>query len=173
MAAEKTPVLLVLSIRTQQQQWFLSEITLSGDVTPLLRSEPGNLQDYVGQPFDDQVSFLRHRLAGALQCGCDRLWGRTCKASHILVVIDGEFEDSAPELNQAIADHFHLWMTRPAVTFVQFPSLDSAPSLCAGQELAGHLEADQRPVYEQALPSVVDAMHTPGGWEVVAQPKTS
>lgn len=173
MAAEKTPVLMVLGIRTEQQQWFLAEITLSGDATPLLRSEPGSFQEHLGQPLDDQVALLRHRLAGALQRGCDRLWGRNCKAAHIVIVADGDFDESVPELTQAIADHFHVWMTRPPVTFLQLPRSTAADRPAEEKTLVGHLEPDEQSALRKGLPVVVEAMDFPDRWEVISRPRAS
>ena len=73
---DKEPVLLTVLIDTSRLRWYVAGIRLDGEPLPLLRSEAGNLSPYLGIPFDDQVSFLRHRLSGVLQRGCDRLWGR-------------------------------------------------------------------------------------------------
>ena len=173
MAAEKTPVLMVLGVRTEQQQWFIAEVSFHGRVTPLLRSEPGNLQEHSGQAFDDQVSFLRHRLAGALQRGCDRLWGRTCKASHIVILTDGDFDPADPGLTGAVADHFHLWMTRPPVIFLQLPEFAADIPLSEHPPLAGELDADVEAALRTTLPAVIDAMDSAEQWEVVTRPRAS
>ena len=173
MAAEKTPVLLVLSVRTDRQQWFLTEVTLEGKVTPLVRSEPENLQPHLGGAFDDRLSFLRHRLAGALQRGCDRLWGRSCKAARVVILTDGDLDPSAPELNQALADHFCLWMSRPPVTFLQSPARLADPQRPTSESLAGQLDAEQQSALDHGLAELAEAMQTPERWEVIPQPHTS
>jgi len=58
----KEPVLLTVLIETASLRWYVAGIGLEGEPLPLLKSEAGNLSPYLGLPFDEQVSFLRHRL---------------------------------------------------------------------------------------------------------------
>ena len=95
---DKEPVLLTVLIETSRLRWYVAGIGLDGEPLPLLRSEAGNLSPYLGIPFDDQVSFLRHRLSGVLQRGCDRLWGRQKKPCQIVFVADGPFVQADAEL---------------------------------------------------------------------------
>src|SRR5262249_30843352 len=113
----KDPVLLVVLIETGQLRWYVAGIGLDGEAMPLLFSEAGNLQPYVGIAFDEQVSFLRHRLSGVLQRGCDRIWARQKKPCQIVFVTDAEFLQAETALTHAVAEHFVVWMTNPPVTF--------------------------------------------------------
>src|SRR6266849_810917 len=108
--AAKEPVLLTVLIETAKFRWYVGGIGLDGAATPLFCSEPGNLKPYVGVPFDEQVNFLRHRLSGVLQRGCDRLWGRQLKPCQIVFVADGSFVEADSKLTRRVAEHFVAWM---------------------------------------------------------------
>src|SRR5580704_9209886 len=113
----KEPVLLTILIETGRLRWYVAGIALDGAATPLICSEPGNLSPYVGVPLDEQVNFLRHRFAGVLQRGCDRLWGRQQKPCQIIFVADGPFIEADPELARHVAEHFVAWMSNPPVAW--------------------------------------------------------
>ena len=126
----KEPVLLTVLIETASLRWYVAGISLAGEALPLLKSEAGNLSPYLGVPFDEQVSFLRHRLSGVLQRGCDRLWGRQKKPCQIVFVADGPFVQASAELTARVAEHFVEWMTRPPVVFFTTARGFAAPSRC-------------------------------------------
>src|SRR5262245_37906977 len=112
---QKTPVLLVVLVETAQLRWFVAALGLDGRVTPLLRSEVGDLEKYLGLEFDEQVAFLRHRFCGVLQRGCDRLWARDCKACQFVLVFEGLVPEATGALTQAVADNLTLWLMNPPV----------------------------------------------------------
>lgn len=162
----KEPVLLTVLIETASLRWYVAGIRLGGEPLPLLRSEAGNLSPYLGLPFDEQVSFLRHRLSGVLQRGCDRLWGRQKKPCHIVFVADGPFAQAAPELTRRVAEHFVEWMTRPAVAF-----FTCAGGFAAGDNLslrteAGELDDQLRQSLDAGLPALLAARDQPEAWEL-------
>ncbi len=162
----KEPVLLTVLIETTGLRWYVAGINLAGEPLPLLKSEAGNLNPYLGLPFDEQVSFLRHRLSGVLQRGCDRLWGRQKKPCQIVFVADGPFAQAAPELTRRVAEHFVEWMTRPRVAF-----FTSDGGFAAGEELslqvvAGELDEQLRMPLEAGLPALLAAMDQPDAWEL-------
>ena len=65
----KEPVMLTVMVDAERRRWLLASTRLDGTVTPLLRSEDGDLDTCQGLGFDEQVSFLRHRLCGVFQRG--------------------------------------------------------------------------------------------------------
>ncbi|MEO8493577.1 MAG: hypothetical protein ABI614_00795 [Planctomycetota bacterium] len=169
---EKQPVLLTVLVETGTRRWFVAGIALDGQAVPLMCSEPGNLDAYVGVVFDEQVSFLRHRLSGVLQRGCDRLWGRQMKARQIVFVVDADFEQATSDLTQRVADHFVEWMTSPPVVFFKcangFPNGES-PTL---DQLAGNLDDADREALATGLPRLIAELENSNLWEL-AQTKLS
>jgi hypothetical protein len=164
---DKEPVLLTVLIETDELRWHVVGIDLAGEPLPLLVSEPGNLSSYLGLPFDDQVSFLRHRLSGVLQRGCDRLWGRQKKPCQIVFVADGPFAQTPPELTPRVATHLVEWMTRPPVVFFitnrgfgtqEPPTLD---------RVAGELDAPLRTALDAGLSALGDVWDRQDAWELV------
>jgi hypothetical protein len=163
---DKEPVLLTVLIETTALRWHVAGIDLAGGPLPLLVSEPGNLRPYLGLPFDEQVSFLRHRLSGVLQRGCDRLWGRQKKPCQIVFVADGPFFAASAELTPRVAEHLVDWMTRPPVVFftragesgTRPPPLDC---------VAGELAAPLRTALDAGLAALADVWDRPDAWELV------
>lgn len=174
MSDGKTPAILVLIVRSRSFNWFVAAIDHGGQAQPLLRSEPGNLRKYVGMEPDDQLSFLRHRLSGALQQAFDRLWAKDWKASHVVLLTEDELLDGSANLTQRLADHFHVWLTRPPVTCFRAPqqwAADDPPRLDRLERLAGALEADQATALQTGLARVVEAMDHGELWEAASKPK--
>jgi hypothetical protein len=170
--ATKEPVLLIVLIETASLRWYVAGIGRAGESTPLLTCEAGNLSPYIGVPFDEQVSFLRHRLSGVLQRGCDRLWGRQKKPCHIVFVADGPFASATPELTQRVAEHFVEWMTSPPVVF-----FTSVLGFGAGQpsslhKVAGDLEAAHLAAFHTGLPALLSVLDQADAWEL-APPKVN
>jgi hypothetical protein len=160
----KEPVLLVVLITTADFRWHVAGISLAGAPLPLLQSEPGNLNAYLGGTDDEQLSFLRHRLSGVLQRGCDRLWGRQKKPCQIVFVADGPFAQAPAELTRRVAEHFVQWMTSPPVVYFTSPDgFDTAtsPSL---EHVAGELETSHRRALETGLPHLIGALDRPQAW---------
>jgi hypothetical protein len=163
---DKEPVLLTVLIETAEFRWSVAGIGLAGDPIPLLQSQPGNLDAYVGASFDEQVSFLRHRLSGVLQRGCDRLWGRQMKPCQIVFLADGPFVQAEPELTDRVAEHFVEWMTRPPVVFFTILNGFAPGEELSLKQIAGDLESACRRPMDAGLPALLDAMHDPDAWEL-------
>ena len=162
----KELVLLTVLIETAELRWYVAGISLAGDPIPLLQSEAGNLRAYIGATFDEQTSFLRHRLSGVLQRGCDRLWGRQQKPCQIVFLADGPFVQAAPELTSRVAEHFVEWMTRPPVVFFTSGNAfarDESPSL---EKIAGDLDTAYRKSLDAGLPALLGAMDEADAWEL-------
>lgn len=167
--ATSEPVLLTVLIETAALRWSVAGIDLSGNPLPLVQSEAGNLSPYVGQPIDEQVNFLRHRLAGVLQRGCDRLWGRQKKPRWIVFVADGPFTAAPPELTARVAEHFVAWMLNPPVVFfISANSFEPARQLTL-TPLAGELgDADHRAL-ETGLARLFGLLGDGSVWEYLPE----
>ncbi|MHC2068255.1 hypothetical protein ACYFX5_12395 [Bremerella sp. T1] len=163
----KQPVLLTVLIETASFRWYVAGIDQAGNTTPLLCSQQGDLAPYVGQSFDDQASFLRHRLAGVLQRGCDRLWGKMMKPCEIVFVADNHFADADESLTQRVADHFDQWMTNPPVIFFQIEA-ESKPCSPKLATIAGEIPSDWRDALEKGFPAMVTQCGEQDPWELVA-----
>ncbi|MDG2220564.1 MAG: hypothetical protein P8L85_04245 [Rubripirellula sp.] len=174
MPSNKIPTLLVVVVLSEKQQWFVAGISLvDGAVDCLVRSEPANLDAYVGGDADEQLSFLRHRLSGAMQRGFDRLWGNAAKASRIVLIADQELPDSTPELLPRLAEHLGIWMTRPPIVFFQGKGSERIECFSELQLLAGQLEATEQTYLEKQLPTLQQKLADPTAWEVIAKPRDS
>jgi hypothetical protein len=158
----KTPAVLLVVVEAARLRWFAAALVPDARPAPLLRSEDGDLAKYAGLPFDEQVSFLRHRFCGVLQKGCDRLWARGLKACQFVIVFDGAIPDPTGELVRAIADHFTLWMINPpAAVLVR---AGEPPSL---EPVAGDLDPPRAELVAAGLGAVLAARDDPAAWEVV------
>lgn len=166
--ATREPVLLTVLIETQAQRWNVAGIPFTGRPFVLIRSQLGNLDQYLGLGFDEQVSFLRHRLAGVLQRGCDRLWGRDQKPSHILFVTDGLFAQSDPDLTHRVANHFATWMTSPPVAFYIADGGFANGSL---QLIAGEQPKGADAIVRAGIMTLSAAVAQDDGWEVAPNKK--
>ena len=100
-------------------RWSVASIDAAGVVDPLVQSAAEDLALCSLGTFDEQTSFLRHRIAGALQRGSDRMWGRRRKSE--LFAIEFLTADNARdgELIARVAQHFCLWMVKPPVVCLQ------------------------------------------------------
>lgn len=170
---DKEPVLLTVLVETSQRRWFVAGITLDGQEIPLICSAAGNLDPYVGAAPDEQVNFLRHRLSGVLQRGCDRLWGRRMKPCHIIFVAEAEFEPGNPDLTRRVAEHFVAWMSNPPVVFFTSEkgfATSQPPDLA---QIAGELAPDHRQALNAALPQLTVAMEDDQRWELAPNKPTA
>ena len=170
MTPDKTPSLLAVVIKSSPQQWFVAGIDMEGAVAPLVRSEPGNLDQYVGLSDDEQISFLRHRLSGAMQRGCDRLWARNAKAARIVLIADNDLPDGADGLLRRLADHFYNWMTRPPVSCYRGQGAPTIEDLDSLECLIGEPELEHLRPLKQALPQLCERMSDSECWEVIQKP---
>jgi hypothetical protein len=164
---DKEPALLMVLIETATLRWYVAGIDLTGRPAPLLVSEPGNLSPYVGIPFDDQVSFLRHRLSGVLQRGCDRLWARRQKPCQIVFVADGPFVEADAALTPRVAEHFVEWLTNPPVVFFCADRGFAGPAALSLNRVAGEIEAGLRDSLEIGLSALHVLLGQPEAWELV------
>jgi hypothetical protein len=134
-------------------------------VSPLLRSEDGDLSTCQGLEFDLQVSFLRHRFCGVLQRGNDRLWPVNKKACLFAFLFVGDLPGTTAELTQRVADHFVEWLLNPPVvvfTAEEKPSA-GAPSLT---RLAGAIEGRPEAALNTALGPLFAAASDESAWEL-------
>jgi hypothetical protein len=167
----KEPVLLTILVETEPLRWFAAGIRLTGDAIPLLRSEEGNLADYLGARLDDQVSFLRHRFAGVLQRGCDRLWARNLKPCQFVFVADDWLAHAPADLTHRLAAHLVEWMVNPGVTFLRTKRRFDPNRQPALETIAGSLSPEQETALTTALPGLFEEIHQPERWELIAKPK--
>jgi hypothetical protein len=163
---EKEPVLLIVLIETARLRWYVAGMNLKSRAFPLLRSEEDNLDSYLGLPFDEQVSFLRHRLSGVLQRGCDRLWGRQMKPCQIVFLADGPFTQAAPELTTRVAEHFVQWMTRPPVVYCICQQGFGDGATPALKQVAGEIDSQYLRSLSDGLPELLDRLPEVDVWEL-------
>lgn len=167
--SDRKPVLLVILIETDSLRWYAGAIASAQQSFSLLRSEPGDLGGYASLPHDAQVSFLRHRLAGVMQRGGDRLYLRQMKTSRFLLIADGPFEHSASGATEHLAEHFVQWLMNPPATYLQVPkdfALDSDTDL---KIVAGELPDDVREALRAQLPELIKARRCDDRWESVVR----
>ncbi len=167
----KEPVLLVVLIETADLRWYVGGVGLGGDAVPLVRSAAGDLEPYIGRELDEQVSFLRHRLAGVLQRGCDRLWAKSKKPVHIVFIADGPFVQASMELTQRVGEHFAMWMTSPPVVFYVGEGRFRAGQRFPMKQIAGQLNEQYRGPLEAGLPALVTAHEDSEAWETLPEKK--
>ena len=166
---DKEPVLLVLLIDTNHLSWHIAGIRLDGRPIPLIRSEAGSLNPYLGQPLDEQLDFLRHRLSGVLQIGCDRLWGRMLKPCQIVFLADSLFPQAESELTQCVAEHFVQWMANPPVVFLVCEGPLSGHASASLRNLAGEIQSAYHDALVRSLPELWSAVAQPERWEIAAK----
>ena len=169
--SEREPAILVVLIDTLLLRWHVGCITSKNVALPLMRSENGNLDEYRGLELDEQVSFLRHRLAGVLQRGCDRLCGRQMKASCFLVIANGRYPDAGEELSQQVAKHFVEWMLNPPITFLQTPQGFRQMQKVPLEVVAGEFSRSLQESMESGLLEFIGWLEEPDRWELIVRPK--
>lgn len=148
-------------------RWFVAGITAGGPVVPLLRSDDGNLSPYVSLAFDEQLSFLRHRLCGVLQRGSDRLYQRDMKARQIVVLLSDLLEAAAPGSNgltPRLAEHLVEWLTSPPIAF--FLIERRADDQTELTPLAGTIDAEWSSALRLNLAEVLAMTKEPERWEL-------
>lgn len=174
---DREPALLVVLIETVPLRWYAVAIGADGRVIPLLRSEDGNLDQYRGLEPDAQLSFLRHRVAGVLQRGCDRLYPKGMKVSHFLLIADGHYPNAAEETTPGLAKHFVEWMINPPVTYLLHRGgFTQQPAAVALEDLviiAGDLPDEIDSALKNNWPEIIDLVAQPDRWELIAKPPQS
>ncbi|QEG39442.1 hypothetical protein [Roseimaritima ulvae] len=165
--SERTPVTLVVLIEPQGHRWYAGAVQADGQATPLMRSDDGNLDRYVGLDFEEQVSFLRHRLAGVLQRGCDRLYAREMKAEQFLLAADGDFPGADGGVTKALAEHFVQWMINPPVVYVRTPERFEVQEDADLQIVSGDLPTDAA----AGISALAVKRTDPDDWELIPRPQ--
>lgn len=161
----KEPVLLVVFIRNEHLRWYVAGITMEGEPVPLICSESGMLAPFQDRAFDEQVSFLRHNLSGALQRGCDRLWGKKMKPCQIIFLSESHFDPANEDLTHRVADHFVQWMANPPVVFFIQDSVqvENESSL---KKIAGEMDNSSEAAMKKGLEDLVRCLSETERWEV-------
>jgi len=167
----KDPALLTVLIETSRMRWLAGGIGFGQQVFPLLASQDDDLAGYRGLEFDEQTSFLRHRFCGALQRGCDRLWGINKKACQFVFLIDRAFPDAPQELTDRVSDHLVQWMANPPVVFFSASNESFAARPVAITRLAGEISPEFLESLKLGLPSLLDAASHTEDWEQVSSPR--
>ncbi|GAA4470717.1 hypothetical protein [Novipirellula rosea] len=162
---------LVVLIDTAACCWHAATFDLSGNPIPLLRSDEGNLDPYLGQPFDEQISFLRHRIAGVLQRGCDRLFARHMKASHFVLIADGNFPEADESVTPRLAEHFVQWMMNPPVVYLRAPQGFNVQDAGDLEVIAGDFPAEIASIVQPGLSQLVALQNDAECWERIAAPQ--
>jgi CheY-like chemotaxis protein len=170
---DREPALLIVLIEANSFRWNVAAVDNRGQVIPLLQSEEGDLDELEGLEIDAQVSFLRHRLAGALQRGCDRLHARQLRASRFVLIADGTFPNAASGVTQRLADHFVQWMINPPATFLLMADRFNAADNGDFNLNAGTLPQTVSTTLEETLPSIVSQLDQPEQWDLVPRPERS
>jgi hypothetical protein len=169
---DKSPVLLLVLVEATRLRWFVAALGLDGAALPLLRSEVGDLDKYLGLAFEEQVSFLRHRFCGVLQRGCDRLWARQMKACQFVFVFEASLPEAANNLTQAVADHFVEWMLNPPVvvfTCVDGFAPNETPTL---GRIAGEIEPRLGEILRNRLGALLAVREEENLWELSPKKRT-
>jgi hypothetical protein len=165
----KAPVLLLVLVETVELRWFAAAVGLDGHVTPLICSEPGDLEQYRKLEFDEQVAFIRHRFCGVLQRGCDRLWARKWKACQFVFLFDGLLGDTTGTLTRAVAQHFTLWMLNPPVVVLVSDNGFDPEGMQRFTILGGELDATRTGLVMGHLAELLAARNDPAVWELARQ----
>ena len=122
MTTPKKLVILAAQFDLVACRWSVASIDDDGVVDPLVQSLPNDLVNYRSGTFDERLSFLRHRIAGVLQRGTDRLWGLQRKAELFAIEFATESVAIDGELIRRVAEHFCMWMVKPPVVCLQLES---------------------------------------------------
>ncbi|TWT79443.1 hypothetical protein CA13_08440 [Planctomycetes bacterium CA13] len=169
--SDREPAWLVVLIDTELLRWSAVGIDSRGQAFPLIQSEAGNLDEYKELAADDQVSFLRHRLSGVLQRGFDRFYARGKKASHILLISDGPFPNSAEGVTKQLAEHFVEWMINPPVAFLMTPSAFNVGHEAKFDVIAGDFLRSNLVTLSRAIDGIVSQLGQPECWELIPNAK--
>lgn len=119
MTTLKEPVILAAQFDLRASRWSVAAIDHAAVVDPLLQSAPLDLDSCRAGSLDERTSFLRHRIAGALQRGSDRLWGTKRRSELFAIEFATANRANDDELIERVADHFCGWMVRPPVVCLQ------------------------------------------------------
>jgi hypothetical protein len=169
MSSVDTPVLAIV-IETAKLRWFIAGLATSGEILPLLRSQVGDFDNYLGADFDDQMTFLRHRFSGVIQRGGERMIREGLRPGRIVFLADAPFQRASRELTDRVAEHFVQWMNQPPVTFLMGDlglATDSGavsrPAALA--RLAGQSDGKLEAWLGELAPRLAAMMRDPQRWE--------
>ena len=171
--SDRDPAWLVVLIETRELRWYAAAIGSDGQSFPLLRSDAGDLNGYADLPIDEQVSFLRHRLAGVMQRGGDRLYSRQMKVSRFLLIADGVFPTSPGGVTQQLAEHFVQWMMNPPVTFLVVPEDFAIQRDEDFRVIAGEFPPHVVTTLREHLPKLSECRSLSDHWESVVRTQSS
>jgi hypothetical protein len=160
--------LLLIAIETAKLRWYLAGITPEGEILPLLRSQVGDFDNYLGAEFDDQVSFLRHRFSGVIQRGADRLLRDGRRPGRIVFLADGPFQRAGRELTDRVAEFFAQWMNNPSILYFVGDigeNIESDGKLHPLERLAGESDAQLEAGMDALRPALAAMMHDSLKWE--------
>ncbi|GAA5504992.1 hypothetical protein [Novipirellula caenicola] len=169
--SDRQAVPLVVLIDTASCCWHVGAFDASNSSIALLRSDEGNLDSYLGQPLDEQVSFLRHRIAGVLQRGCDRLFPRQMKASYFVLIADGDFPEADESVTPRLAEHFVQWMMNPPVVYLRVPKNFDVNDAKEIEVIAGEFPAEIASTIQAGLPQLVALRSDAECWERIPTPQ--
>lgn len=161
MTVFESPVLAIV-IETAKLRWYIVGLSPAGDISPLLRSQVGDFDNYLGADFDEQVTFLRHRFSGVIQRGADRLLREGMRPGRIVFLADGPFQRASRELTDRVADHFVQWLNQPPVLFLMGLLGAENPSL---ERLAGEPDQQLESALCELAPSIAALMRDSQAWE--------
>ena len=116
---EFEPVLLAVYLDLTVDAWFLATGDDIQNVTPLLRSQDGDLAAWRKGTHEERMSFLRHRIAGALQRGATIIFPQNRKVSAFTVCFPQVSNEADRAVLHGVANHFCVWMIHPPVICVE------------------------------------------------------
>jgi len=163
---EKEPVTLAAHLNLSAGSWSVASVNGSFEIAPLVQSQPHDLATWQQGSFDEQVSFLRHRIAGLLQRGSDRLWGRQQKAQLFMIDFWYEKDDASNEVITSVAQHFCTWMLKPPVICVRLRT-DGVLGC-----IASNTSYDQLNDIAASLQTIRTLARQPELWELAPAPPT-
>ena len=146
-------------------RWLAGGIGYDQTVTPLLSSDDDDLLPYVELEFDEQASFLRHRMCGILQRASDRLWAQQKKADHFVFLTDADFPKASAELTSRVSEHLAEWMTRPPVVFFNANDSGFQARPVKLSQIAGSVPDEGRSVLQASIGQLIDVANDPDAWE--------
>jgi len=164
---DRDPACLIVFIETERLRWNVAAIDQTGLAIPLLQSAPGDLKGYIGLEFDAQISFLRHRLASALQRGCDRMYVKQLKAVHFLLIADARFPNAADGITERLAEHFVQWMLNPPATFLIWNGGLNNKNQLGFERIDGDLPDPISAVVAAAMTCLTSQFDEPEKWELI------
>lgn len=162
--ARKELVILATQLDLITRRWSIASIDAAGAVAPLLQSAANDLANYATGSLDERMSFLRHRIAGALQQGADRLWGRTQKAELFAIEFTPADTSEDATIISRVSEHFCVWMVRPPVVCLQAAD-DGPPSVVASNDQSADLDR-----ISSGLSAMRPLTHQTDLWEPVPTP---